>query len=678
MSFLNPNFLWALLAVAIPIIIHLINIRRPKTIYFSNTAFIDEIHNETRTRRNLKQILILLARILTIAMLVFVFAGPYIPAENSDNTNADITYIYIDNSFSMDAENAGGKLIDQARQMAKEIVMNDNASMNYIFVTNNLSGSHRQIINRDMVISSINDCEITPNALSMNDVMLMANTNIPSDKKAVMYVISDMQASFFEGLTTMPNDNINVVMLPLNSVKINNLYIDSCWYESPVHRLNGQELLSVKVVNRSDEDFYEVPMQLYLNDSLKAMTNFNISAGQEVDVDIEYTNTMDGKISARIEISDYPIVYDNKLYFTYSVEKNSRVLVVNATQTNKYLSAIYSGDAETFEYSEISQGSESLNNISASDLVILNGVSELSSGLLAELKKYVANGGSVCLIPSDNINLPSINDFASAFDLGKFSPLRRDASKLYYIDYDNDLYKGVFTRTDKMVNLPNIDKSYDFSLSVSSSSFAVLKLENGNPLLIAGKSGEGKVYLFTCPLQSANDEFMKNAVFVPTMYNIALNSKINGQLYQTIIPDAVVSVRPDEAVPVDLSMRISDDESQEFYVDVRQNSGVLNVFLPNNIYADGFYQLYANDKSVGKFALNYNRVESAQDYLGKKELQKINEENFAGRMSFIQVDYDDFSVAARNLAQGTPLWKYFVLLAFMFIVAEVLLIKFMK
>ncbi|MFI5136035.1 MAG: BatA domain-containing protein, partial [Chitinophagales bacterium] len=64
MSFLYPAFLFALGAIAIPIIIHLFNFRRYKTIYFSNTKFLREVKEKTDSRTQLKHLLVLLCRIL--------------------------------------------------------------------------------------------------------------------------------------------------------------------------------------------------------------------------------------------------------------------------------------------------------------------------------------------------------------------------------------------------------------------------------------------------------------------------------------------------------------------------------------------------------------------------------------------------------------------------------------
>ncbi|PLW99845.1 MAG: hypothetical protein C0594_16555, partial [Marinilabiliales bacterium] len=105
MQFLYPGFLYALSALSIPIIIHLFNFRKYKTVYFSNVAFIKDVKKETKAKSQLKNLLILLFRLLTITALVMAFAQPYIPTNNSMKQNKkEKACRYIENSFSMDAE----------------------------------------------------------------------------------------------------------------------------------------------------------------------------------------------------------------------------------------------------------------------------------------------------------------------------------------------------------------------------------------------------------------------------------------------------------------------------------------------------------------------------------------------------------------------------------------------
>ena len=95
MTYQNPHLLYALFAIAIPIIIHLFNFRKHKTIYFSSIRFLKEIKEENKKKSKLKNILILLSRILAIAFLVLAFSKPYIPIKNQQKT--ENIFIYIDN-----------------------------------------------------------------------------------------------------------------------------------------------------------------------------------------------------------------------------------------------------------------------------------------------------------------------------------------------------------------------------------------------------------------------------------------------------------------------------------------------------------------------------------------------------------------------------------------------------
>src|SRR6266446_6276355 len=113
MLFTYPEFLFALSALSIPVIIHLFNFRRFKKIYFTNVRFLQEIKQDTRSRSRLKHLLILLARLLAVAFLVFAFAQPSLRAKRGNPLMTGIKHvsIYIDNSFSMDAVGKNGSLL---------------------------------------------------------------------------------------------------------------------------------------------------------------------------------------------------------------------------------------------------------------------------------------------------------------------------------------------------------------------------------------------------------------------------------------------------------------------------------------------------------------------------------------------------------------------------------------
>ena len=121
--FLSPGFLYALLLIAIPIIIHLFNFRRFKKVFFTNVRFLKELKQETTSKSKLKHLLVLAARILAVAFLVFAFARPILPSKQSKKpVKADGVSIYVDNSFTMEAIRSDGTLLEVARKKAREIV----------------------------------------------------------------------------------------------------------------------------------------------------------------------------------------------------------------------------------------------------------------------------------------------------------------------------------------------------------------------------------------------------------------------------------------------------------------------------------------------------------------------------------------------------------------------------
>ncbi len=100
MKFLYPEFLYGLITLAIPVIIHLFNFRKSKKIYFSSTRFLQSVKKSTSKKLKLKHYLILASRMLFLTFLVFAFAQPYLPGLDK-NPQAESVYIYLDNSLSM-------------------------------------------------------------------------------------------------------------------------------------------------------------------------------------------------------------------------------------------------------------------------------------------------------------------------------------------------------------------------------------------------------------------------------------------------------------------------------------------------------------------------------------------------------------------------------------------------
>ena len=138
MTFAHPSILWALFALAIPIIVHLFDFRRYKKLHFSDNYFLQELTNKNKKQRQLRKFIILCLRMLFIASIVIAFAKPYLKKDSGSAVVNQFDYvtIYIDNSFSMEIEDGKTNRLEMAREKAKSIVNAYKFGMNFRLVTN--------------------------------------------------------------------------------------------------------------------------------------------------------------------------------------------------------------------------------------------------------------------------------------------------------------------------------------------------------------------------------------------------------------------------------------------------------------------------------------------------------------------------------------------------------------
>ena len=196
MTFLYPEFLWAISLIAIPIVIHLFNFRRYKKIYYSDISLLKSIKTETKNRSQLKHILILISRILAICSLVLAFCFPFKPYNNQNIDIEKITGIYLDNSLSMSNKNQNDRLLDLAKQQALDLVEQYSSGTRFLFITNNFENNLQRVISKTQVKKLISETQPTYIQKSFSDVYLKQSDLLEEFKiKKDVFWLTDLQKS---------------------------------------------------------------------------------------------------------------------------------------------------------------------------------------------------------------------------------------------------------------------------------------------------------------------------------------------------------------------------------------------------------------------------------------------------------------------------------------------------
>ena len=223
MQFLYPSFLWALLAIAIPIIIHLFYFRRFKKVYFTNVKYLEEIKEETSSRNRLKNLLILLSRILAISALVFAFAQPFIPQGDNIKKGNNAVSVFIDNSFSMNALQNEVPLLDIAKEKGRQIIKAYSEEDKFQILTHSFEGRHQRLVSKEDALALIDEIQVTPSVRELTKVVNRQKQAINSqEENEILYLISDFQTSIND-LQDYQDSTAELNLLPLQSVQENNV-----------------------------------------------------------------------------------------------------------------------------------------------------------------------------------------------------------------------------------------------------------------------------------------------------------------------------------------------------------------------------------------------------------------------------------------------------------------------
>lgn len=675
MRFLSPGFLFALLAIAIPIIIHLFNFRKFRKVYFSNVRFLKFVQIQTSSRQHLKDRLILAARILALSFLVFAFARPYIPnAEQKNAYQEQVVSIFIDNSYSMEAVNKEGTLLDEAKRRAKEIASAYSLNDKFQLLTNDFEGRFQRLLNYDEFQNAVDEVKISSANRDLSQIIRRQEdvfTKEPNSKKTV-YVISDFQENILPQAPVQADTAVDVRLVRLKSNSQPNISIDSIWFSSAIHKPGDSEQIVVKLRNNSDEAAENVPIRILINKQQKAIGSLSIEPRATSTDTLSFSGLKAGWQEGEIEITDFPVVFDDRFYFSFNVQQSIPLLIINGGVENEYLNSVYRSDV-FFNISNVNSGNINYSALNNYPVLILNEVEHVSDGLIQQLKAYVIKGGSLMIFPELGSDQEGLKKLLQT--LGTDFPVEIVAveTKVASINLQHPIFQGVFENIPQKMDLPVAKKYLRYSSQNNTTKRSVLELPGRDTFFGEYRLGRGKIYLSAVPLNAETSNFARHSVFVPIMYQTALLSLQDQNLFHKLNRDQVIEL-PKLTLNANQTLKLRRDKF-EAIPDLRQNENTSQLYVADQIRQVGNYELLKNDSLLAILSFNDAGPESDLSYAGDREIKG----KFPGRkVDLLTPAPGSMQGAVASINQGTPLWKLCIILSLLFLAAEVLLIRFYK
>ncbi len=668
MQFVFPFFLISLLCLLVPILIHLFYFRRFKKVYFSDIRFLKEVQEEKSTIEKLKKRLILASRLLALFFLVLAFSQPFLGTKQKIYAGDSAACVYIDNSYSMGLKSGGEEALSIAKSKAIELAKAFQSGDKFALLTNDMDGTHQRWMLQQDFIDAVNKVELSPYVKKLDEIskkQIALFQTIGAANK-VNFFISDFQKST---LTPISDNACTSYFLPISASLEKNIYVDTCWFEQPVFNINATNRLMVRLRNSGSSSSEKMRITLKINEAVKAIDDIIIPAGGTVIDSFNFSITREGWQRGEVSFNDYPITFDDHFYFAFNVDLNEKVLSIEDAGTPNNIASIFKNDNH-FVFGRVNSGQVNYSTLKEYSFIVLNQLSEISSGLAASLKEYLQSGGSIYIIPAVNASLSSYNAFLSAQKAGAFSEAIEQQGRVTQINVQEDIFKNVFTRLPKNLETPLLKKYYPISAPFNNMR-ELLSTSVGTPMAAAFNSENGLIYLQSVPLEAAFSNLQSMPLFPPMIYNAALLKRNIQTLYCIIGKDNIIELKQEKSSG-DQVFTMSNGQ-HEF---IPENRSIGNSVLLRVSWAlpvDGYYTVSSANKSVAVVAFNFDRSESVLSFATREELKKL----FKKPTQFVlDPSNTGLTAAVKKIKDGVLLWKLCVILALVFLLIEILLIRY--
>jgi len=668
MQFSNPGLLWLLFLAIIPVIIHLFKFRRYRKVSFTRVDLLKLILVKTGFGNKLKKLVVMTLRMLAISAVVFAFAKPFIPSVSlQSDSMVNHCVVFIDNSPTLFADGIEGPLFESAKKSARAIVsdMPENFTFNLL---SNTTTNQSIVLQKEEMLQEIDKLSIVFHRSNYKEALAAIKNFLTSNSVGIY--ISDFRKGFVADNENISDSFSSLFWVALPSLHNANIGIDSAWFESPQLLPNQMVTLKVKVSNYGKDNVEDIPLRLLENDQLVASTSASIEKENYAILSLQFNTGEQGWKKYTLSLPGDELNYDDDFYFACLVQKGSKIMALQADNKTNYLQSLLTSDAG-FEFVSYKTTELPYDQLSSVDMVILEGISDLGSGLLTELNKFVDNGGALLLFPSEFP--PHFSpDFFKSFGFNAALTLKKQPIQASLWDNQHPLLKGVFEKLPKNPELPLIQQYLD--LSVLGKKEVLWKLKNNDPLFVQLKKGNGTVFVSSVGLNKDFGNLPLNPLFVPFMLRIAAFKNADQLLFDYTYQNQLQKI---SGVNLQLGQVYSfTNQSEEWIPEIvmRNNQQYLNHH--RFVTSPGFYTLVNNQQlDVANFAFN---VQSNLSVTALEDVEKVK--NIAEKAGAVLVQ-DKPEFVANTIAQsskGTPLWHYFVWASCLFLLLEMSVLKLWK
>jgi aerotolerance regulator-like protein/VWA domain-containing protein/putative glutamine amidotransferase len=531
MSFLTPLFFLGVAALAAPILVHLVRRTRARRVQFPALVFVRQVPQRTIRRRTLHNVLLMLLRCLAILLIVIAFTRPFFSGGSAakDNTAAGATVILIDDSLSMrreglfaEAQRRAEAALDDARN--DEQVALVSFDKRYTVLNRFLTDKNRVRTGITSLTAGWDGTDYEQALRGAESLLSEVQTSGP--KRIVM--ISDFQTPGWTQATATFKLSNNTQLTTLDVGGNNpppNVAITNVEARGVVFGQKYLDNLVVHVSNFSDTPKDHVQVDFQINDQTVEKRDISLNSRDSRVVEFNGFNLNEGANRCTIDVVSGDFAPDNRFYFTLRRETPAKALIVEGASRGRsdslhLQSALTTDDDLPFTFTLKSAGSVDPASISEYALVVLNDSGPISSTLADTLVRFVNNGGQMIVstgpkTQADTFNT-SLQQVTPAVLHEAVQTKAGESVAITEVKFDHPIFE-VFQESGRLAAANVIGY---FRSEPKANTTVLARFEDGSPALVEGRTGKGRVLLFTSSLGPSWNDLPLTPLYLPFIHQM--------------------------------------------------------------------------------------------------------------------------------------------------------------
>ncbi len=548
MTFAFPLLFWiGLPLVALPAIIHFLNLRRQQRVPWAAMSFLLESQQRSKTWINLKELLLLLLRTVAVALLVLLLARPSLQSGWLNQWLGEPTHhlVLLDDSYSATERFGDTTAWQQTRGAAASIIRraSDQSQANRLTLLRYSEAAkmgesiepailRKQLDpeTREDVLTKLEGWQATAGDSSLAEAMRVADQLVGqwSDDKLVVHLLGD-----FRSRDLQPEEDVMAQLVRVRD-KVDHLHlVGSVRSEQQNLAISGLAIVSGTLAS-GVEVWAEI-----------AVTNFGATMANKVVAEIE----QDDKPLSSVELGDVPpgetirqrfrcrfadpgphslaatidedaVAVDDRRWLSIDVPEQIRVLMVDGSPDeweSYFLStALGPGGGTTTGWSTETTTTERLSSLDRLDqfaMIALLDVKRLDEESLSRVEQFVASGGGLFVALGESIDRDWYRDafYKNAEGLLPAPPTlptqwvpENDKTAVDVQVVDHPAFRVFASQQNSFLPLLKIDYYYalakDWQQQAPADVNVIAKLANGAPLVVERAWGKGRIIALYTPV----------------------------------------------------------------------------------------------------------------------------------------------------------------------------------